>query len=65
MNRCVGDLHRNALHLAAQKDLPDVMTELLRFGGDVEIMDSLHLQPLALSSDYRVRSVTEGVLNLS
>lgn len=51
----MGDLSRNALHLAAQKNLPDVMLELLRFGGDVEIRDALHLQPLALTSDYHIR----------
>ena len=55
VNLCVGELNRNALHLAAEKNLPDVMLELLRYGGDVEIQDALHLQPLALTADYRVR----------
>lgn len=57
MNQCVGEYSRNALHLAAELNLPEVMLELLRFGGDVEIKDSLHLQPLALTSNYQVRSV--------
>ena len=55
VNLCVGEFSRNALHLAAQKNLPDVMLQLLRFGGDVEIRDGLHLQPLALTTDYKVR----------
>ena len=55
MNLCVGELKRNALHLAAEKGLLEVMVELLRFGGDVEIKDSLHLQPLSLTSDYHIR----------
>ena len=57
MNLCVGELNRNALHLAAEKNLSAVMLELLRYGGDVEIRDALHLQPLALTSDYKVRLV--------
>ena len=55
VNQCVGELQRNALHLAAQRNLPQVMLELLRAGGDVEVRDALHQQPLALTSDYRLR----------
>lgn len=61
VNLCVGELSRSALHLAAQKNLPDVTLELLRFGGDVEVRDALHLQPLALTTDYRVRQVAASV----
>ena len=55
VNLCVGELGRSALHLAAQKNLPHIMLELLRFGGDVEVRDALHLQPLALTTDYKIR----------
>ncbi len=58
MNLRSGDLYQNALHLAASLNLDEIMVELLRCGGDIEIQDAQHCQPLALTSSYHIRLVS-------
>ena len=55
VNKCVGELKYSALHLAAELNRPRVVAKLLMYGGDVEVMDAMHRQPLSLTSDYQVR----------
>ncbi len=57
VNQCSGEFNQNALHLAALLNLDEIMVELLRYGGDIEIRDAKQLQPLALTSSYNIRLV--------
>lgn len=54
-NLRVGELKQSSLHLAAQFNQPAIVRELLHHGADVEVMDTLHRQPLALTSNYTTR----------
>lgn len=55
VNLCSGELQQNALHLAALINVDEIMVELLRHGGDIEIRDAKHYQPIALTTSYKIR----------
>ena len=54
-NKRTGELNQNALHLAACQNLKEIMVELLKYGGDVEVRDSNLRPPLELTTDYEIR----------
>lgn len=46
----------NAVHLAALRNLPEVMSVLLQHGADLELRNVEHHTPLALTTNYEIRS---------
>ena len=55
MNHRVGEELESSLHLAARMNAYQVMMQLLKYGGDVELMNAQHLTALALTTCYRTR----------
>ena len=55
VNLTSGELGQSSLHIASRSGLPDILQELLRSGGDVEIRDIHHRTPLEVASDYEIR----------
>ena len=54
MNRCVGVLGLNALHIAARCNNDVAMKMLLAAGGDVEIQDNNNNSVLSWTTSYKV-----------
>ena len=54
MNRCVGDLGLNALHIAARCNKVSAMEMLLSAGGDVELLDRSNNNVLSWTTSYEV-----------
>ncbi|XP_065919951.1 ankyrin-3-like isoform X2 [Dysidea avara] len=55
VNRCVGDLGLNALHIAARCNKVSAMEMLLSAGGDVELLDRSNNNVLSWTTSYEIR----------
>ena len=50
-----GELKYSATHLAAQRNSTELVSLLLKHGADLELRNTEHLTPLALTTSYEVR----------